>query len=156
MPGARVQALKEALGASGQRVRAVISGLDDEEVVATTDNPSWRVRDILAHLVASEPGILANARAIAAGSGGVPADFRLDDWNARQVAKRADESRDDLFAQLAENRRKTLQALDELDERDLDRRGRHADLSDKSVEELFQTIARHEQGHLDEIERAVA
>ena len=155
MSGARVQALSEQLKSSAERVQQVASRLDDETVVNATENPSWRVRDILAHLVASEPGMVANARGMIAGSGGVPADFRLDDWNARQVAKRAGLSREELLAELAENRRKTIEFLGGVSDDDLDRRGRHADLTEMSVEELLQTMMRHEQGHIAEVERAL-
>lgn len=155
MGRSRVEALKDGLTRSAERVRAVVSRLDDETVVAATENPSWRVRDILAHLVASEPGIVANARGIIEGSGGVPADFRVHDWNARQVAKRAGLPRDELLAELDRNRRATLAFLDGVSEEALDRRGRHADLREMSVEGLLQTLMQHEQDHIAEVDRAL-
>lgn len=155
MSTARIQTLKDELGRSAERVQQVTSRLDDRTAVGATENPTWRVRDILAHLVASEPGIVANARGIIGGSGGVPADFRLDDWNVRQVAKRAEITRDALLSELADNRQKTVAFLDGVADQDLDRRGRHADLTEMSVEELLRTMMRHEQGHIAEIERAL-
>ena len=155
MSDSRVERLKDELRRSADRVESVVSRLDDQTIVNSTDNPTWRVRDILAHLVASEPGMVANARGMIGGSGGVPADFRLDEWNARQVTKRAGMTREQLLAELAENRRQTLEFLDRLSDGELDRRGRHADLTEMSVEELLRTMAHHEQAHLAEVERAL-
>ncbi len=155
MPGPRVQSLRAELERSHDRVRAVVSQLDDDTIVNATENPNWRVREVLCHLVASEPGMVANARGMIGGSGGVPPDFRLHDWNARQVAKRAAMTRAELLAELDNNRRDTLEFLDSIADSDLDARGRHADLSEMSVEQLLQTTVRHEQAHIAEVEAAL-
>jgi uncharacterized protein (TIGR03083 family) len=155
MRQSRIEALKSDLRSSAERVQTVVAKLDERAIVNSTENPTWSVRDILAHLVVSEPGMVANARRFLAGSGGVPPDFRVDEWNERQVAKRAGMTGQELVAELTENRQKTLEFLDGVSEGELDRRGRHADLTEMSVEELFRTLMSHEQTHIAEIDRAL-
>lgn len=156
MSESRIEALKSDLRSSAERVETVVARLDERSIVNSTENPTWSVRDIVAHLVASEPAMVANARGFITGSGGVRPDFRLHEWNERQVAKRAGMNGQELMAELRKNRQATIEFLESVSEEDLDRRGRHADLTEMSVEELMRTLMSHEQTHVAEIDRALA
>ena len=83
----------------------------------------WNARQILAHIASIEwayPRLIDVARAAAApkpadsaaaGSGASSMPGGIDDYNTRQVAKRADASVSDLISEFEANRAKTIQAV---------------------------------------------
>jgi uncharacterized protein (TIGR03083 family) len=131
-----------------------VAALDEETALTATANPEWRVRDVLAHLAASERGLLRNVERFLAG-GELPADFSLDVWNRRQVAKRRDATVAELLAELAAGREEAWAVLDRLNEADLDVPGIHPAGMRTTVAGLFYTIANHELDHGNEIRVAL-
>lgn len=142
--------IRQYLTEARQLLLEAVAALDDETALLPTTNPEWRVRDILAHLAASERGLLRNVERFLAG-GELPADFSLDVWNQRQVAKRRDATIADLLAELAASRAEVWAVLDRLDEADLDVSGTHPAGMRTTVAGLFYTIANHELDHGNEI-----
>ena len=130
------------------------AALDDTSIVASTENPQWRVHDILAHVAASERGMLRNVDRFLAG-GDLPSGFSLDTWNQRQVDKRREASVEELLSELAASRAEAGAMLDRLSEADLDVRGLHPAGLRTTVGGLFLTIANHELDHGNEIRTAV-
>ena len=63
-------------------------------------NEGWTVRDLLTHLTTSESGFVPTLRRMAAGEGGVPADFDPNRWNAGQLRRRAEHAPEQLRAEL--------------------------------------------------------
>jgi hypothetical protein len=122
--------------------------------VASTENPEWRVCDILAHLAGAEPGLLSTIKRFLTGTE-LPPDFDLDRWNRRQVEKQADLSIEDLVLSLQESRRQAWPLLDSLSEEDLDVVGTHPAGFRTTVEGIFTTIANHELDHGNEIRHAL-
>ncbi|MCS7039260.1 MAG: DinB family protein [Anaerolineae bacterium] len=146
--------IRQHLTEARQLLLEAVAALDDETALLPTTNPEWRVRDILAHLAASERGLLRNVERFLAG-GELPADFSLDVWNRRQVAKRRDATIADLLAELAASRAEVWAMLDRLDEADLDVPGTHPAGMRTTVAGLFYTIANHELDHGNEIRVAL-
>ncbi|MCO6451092.1 MAG: DinB family protein [Caldilineales bacterium] len=132
----------------------VASQIDDGTAVASTENPNWRVRDILAHVSAAEAGLLATVQRFLAGTE-LPPGFSLDYWNQRQVEKRAEAGVADLLAALADSRSQAWALLDSLRESDLDVVGVHPAGFRTTVAGLFYTIANHEIDHGNEMRRAM-
>lgn len=131
-----------------------VTGLDDDMAVASTENPEWRVRDILAHLAASEPGLLHNINRFLAEEE-LPSGFDLDRWNRRQVAKQSATTVEDLLLALQTSRKQALAMLDSLSEDDLAVTGTHPAGFDTTVAGIFLTIANHELDHGNEIRTAL-
>ena len=127
-----------------------LADLDDDMAVASTENPEWRVRDILAHLAGSEPGLLNTIERFLAGIE-LPAGFDLDRWNRGQVRKQADSTIESLVLSLQSSREQTGLLLDRLSEEDLDVVGTHPAGFRTTVEGIFFTIANHELDHGNEI-----
>ena len=93
----------------------------------------WSARELLAHLAAIEwtyPRLIE--RAAAAGGSGGSSDsssggvFDMDAYNARQVAKRAEASVEELLAEFGRNRAATIEAVASADAALLDRATRSA------------------------------
>src|ERR1700716_1955520 len=73
--------------------RALLAALDQvgpADWLRASPNEGWTVRDLLTHLTTSETGFVPTLRRMAAGEGGVPADFDPNRWNASQLRRRGD------------------------------------------------------------------
>ncbi len=150
----RKTTIRQRLHEARQLLLEAVAALDEETALTATANPEWRVRDILAHLAAAERGLLRNVERFLAG-GELPADFDLDRWNRRQVARRQDATVADLLAELAASREETWALLDRLDETALEVSGLHPAGMPTTVAGLFVTIAHHELDHGNEIRAAL-
>ena len=113
------------------------------------------MKQLLAHIAASESGQIKTAQAIAAGQPTVPDDFDLNRYNNRQVEKNKDRQPPEILFGMAESRQKLLAFLDEVPEDALDKRGKHARGDVISLEQLFLRISDHEAEHTAEIETAL-
>src|SRR5207249_10005425 len=99
------------------------------------------------HLTTSETGFVGAIRRMAAGEGGVPADFDPDRWNASQLRRRGEVSPDELRAELEKSHQEMLALLESLDEAALDRRG-YLSTGDKgSTEDNLRLVASHKRDH---------
>ena len=98
--------------------------IDDETALASTTNPAWCERDILAHLAAAERGMIRTIERFLSGDE-LPANFDLDYWNQRQVQKRAQRSVADLLDELKASRQQLLALLDRLSEEEMAVKGMH-------------------------------
>ncbi len=131
------------------------AAIDDETAIAGTENPQWRVRDILAHLAGAERGLLRTVERFLA-RGELPPGFSLDIWNQRQVEKRQPAGVADLVAELAASRDEAWAMLDRLSDSEMDVAGLHPAGLPTTVAGLFLTIAYHELDHGNEIRQTLA
>ena len=149
---------KELIRQKMEEARALLLGavadLDDNMAVASTENPEWRVRDILAHLAMAEPGLLSTVQRFLAGTD-LPPGFDLDRWNRSQVKKRANQNIESLVLSLQTSREQAWLLLDSLSAENLDVVGTHPTGLTTTVEGLFLTIANHELDHGNEIRTAL-
>ena len=148
------QDLVHGLDESLTLVEQVIRQAGDEGLGRPTANPKWTVKDTLAHLAASGPGLLATVERFLAGHD-LPKNFSLDYWNERQVEKRAARPVGALLDELraAHERAKTL--LGTLSDEQLAVRGTHPAGAEISVAGVFHLIAQHELAHLADIAHAL-
>lgn len=157
----RKQALKQELAKNRLRLRTLLMRLNEEQwntIVfeeGEDEHAQWKVIEIVRHLTDSERGIMGNARNILKGTGGVPEDFDRDRWNASRLKKLVDKQPKELLQSMAENRAALLEMIDGLEDGDLDKEGRHADLSMMTVERLLRQIALHEEVHASQIAGAL-
>ena len=151
----RKTTIRQRLTEARELLLLAAAALDDTSIVASTENPQWRVHDILAHVAASERGMLRLGGRFLAG-GELPAGFSLDTWNQRQVEKRRQAGVEELLSELAASRAETWSLLDRLSEAELDVWGLHPAGLHTTVAGLFLTIANHELDHGNEIRTAVA
>ena len=131
-------ALLEALRASEREVLARLRSLPETELEQGRYENGWNARQILAHIASIEwsyprlidiarqaPSPGANATPAEAGQGDrqEPSGTRtatarggIDDYNQRQVEKRADASVEELLAEFQKNRAATIAAVEAVDE----------------------------------------
>jgi len=146
----RVQALIDKLAAARGEILQTIEGLDEGALTWQPGDGRWSIKETLAHLASSEQSHRQVAQAIAAGQTVDLPDFDLDAWNAAQVAKRRQQSMDEILEEMAAERQRTLGALQGLGDA-LDRQGLHPALGETTVLKVFRIIPIHERWHLKDI-----
>jgi hypothetical protein len=131
-------ALLEALRSSEREVLARLRSLPETELEQGRYENGWNARQILAHVASIEwsyPRLIDIAKqAPPAAANATPAEARqagrqessstrtgtvrggIDDYNQRQVEKRADASVEELLAEFQKNRAATIAAVEEVDE----------------------------------------
>jgi hypothetical protein len=93
---------------------------------------------------------------MAAGEGGVPADFDPNRWNAGQLRRRGDPLPEQLRAELESAHTDMVALLDSLDDMALDHRGHLSSGAEGSTEDNFRLVASHKRGHTRDIRAAFA
>ncbi len=148
------EAIKEKLTAVREETVRVLEGFTEEQwnaPVYSDEGAEWRVIDVVRHVADSERGMTALMAQFQAGGEGVPADFDLQRWNRRVVAKLQDKGPADLLAGMAANRQALLAFIDTLADDDWPKKGRHASLHILTIEQVCHLIADHERTHIAEI-----
>ncbi len=138
--------------ATHQELVTLIKGLDQETLNRRPPEGGWSIRENLAHLVDAER---AHRRFVEAVLEGRPIrrleGFDLDRWNEERVARRADQSADELLEALEAERRETLALIAALPDDAWEKEGDHPVLGRVSVQHVLKIIGIHERMHLKEM-----
>jgi uncharacterized protein (TIGR03083 family) len=157
VPHDRTAAIREDLVGAQQALLAALDGVGpDDWLRQTPTNEGWLVRDLLVHLTTSESGFVPTLRRMAAGEGGVPADFDPNRWNAGQLRRRTEMPPEQLRAELESAHAAMLALLDSLDAAALDHRGHLSSGDEGSTEDNFRLVASHKRAHTEDIRSAFA
>lgn len=119
-----------------------------------TEGAGWKIRQILAHFVASEVAIRLLIENILAGGAGAPEDFKLDEYNERWVTKLFELTPAELLQQFSTARQASVDLVSRMSPSDLERSGRHPFLGIASLEAMVKLLYRHNQLHQRDIRRA--
>lgn len=125
------------------------------DVVLYEEPYPWTVRDLLAHFVAAEEGLLRIAQDIAQGGPGAPEGFDYDAYNAAEHQRRAGIPPEQLLKDLEAARRRTIEWVRMLTDADLDRVGRHPALGEISLETFIEAIYGHQLLHMRDLMNAM-
>jgi uncharacterized protein (TIGR03083 family) len=156
VPHDRKHALRQDLV---EAQRALLDALDQvgpADWLRASPNEGWTVRDLLTHLTTSESGFVPTLRRMAAGEGGVPADFDPNRWNAGQLRRRGEIPPDQLRKELESAHTDMLALLDTLDDKALDHLGHLSSGAEGSTEDNFRLVASHKRAHTADIRAAFA
>jgi uncharacterized protein (TIGR03083 family) len=156
MSADRKQAIREDLVDAQQALLSVLDRVGPDDWLRPSPNDGWTIRDLLVHLTTSESGFVPTLKKMAAGEGGVPADFDPNRWNAGQLRRRAEMATDQLRPELESGHAAMLALLDDVDNAALDRRGHMSTGEEGSLEDNFRLVASHKREHTDHIRAALA
>ena len=158
MTQTKKEVIQAKLSAIRDELNATVRALTPEQwsTKAYSEGSEWQVIDILRHVADSERGMTSLMIQIKGGGDGVPADFDLTRWNQRVVSKLADKGPQDLVDGMAQNRVALFAFIDELEDEDWGKKGRHASLKIMTIEEVCHLIADHEALHLAGIREALS
>lgn len=153
----RKTALRDELVEAQQQLDDVLDSLHDADWERIgPNNEGWCTREILIHLTTSEVGFIGTLKKMAAGEGGVPADFDPNRWNAGQQRRNTQTDPTQLRSSLSSAHAEMLELLSTLDDRALDQRGHLSDGRDGSTEDNFRLVASHKRAHTEDLRAALA
>ena len=149
--------LAERLKKEGEKVSAYFATLTDEQWQAEvyTEGDTWTMRNVLAHFVTSERGLLKLFERVRQGGLGASEDFSIDHYNAHQQEKTKDMSVSELLKQFSDVRAETVEWMSKLSKEELIIEGRHPFLGQVPIVEMLKMIYLHNQLHLRDIRRLV-
>jgi uncharacterized protein (TIGR03083 family) len=156
MADERLRSLRDDLVEAQSALLEALDNVGPDDWLTPSPNEGWTIRDLLVHVTTSESGFVPTLRRMAAGEGGVPADFDPDRWNAGQKRRRAEMAPAQLRSELEAAHADMLTFLSGLDDAALDRRGHMSSGSDGSTEDNFRLVASHKRTHTADIRAALA
>ena len=149
--------LAERLKKEGEKVVAYFSALADEEwdTEVYTEGDIWTIRNVLAHFVTSERGLLKLFERIRQGGPGASEDFSIDRYNARQQHKTRELTTEELLEQFVKVRVDSVEWVSDLSADDLAIEGRHPFLGHVALVEMIKMLYLHNQIHIRDFRRLV-
>jgi catechol 2,3-dioxygenase-like lactoylglutathione lyase family enzyme len=146
---ARRAAIETTLDQAHARLNSTMSALTTPDA-PLTGYEGWSKKDLVAHLTSIEGRIREQIRCAIQGMTWQAEDINA--FNARQVAARRNWTIDQLQRELEQEAATSRALLTSLDEADLQRPFDHPRRGRITVEELWATIPRHLQQHLNDLE----
>jgi uncharacterized protein (TIGR03083 family) len=156
--GERIDYLVSRLRGEGEALAAQVDMLSAEQwtVPVYTGQTTWTAKDVMAHLVSTERGLMRLIANIADGGPGAPPDFDYEAFNTAEVAALSDRSPAELVADFRAARADVIALVARLDDGVLDRRGRHPALGEIGLEEFIKTVYRHDKLHARDVVLALS
>jgi uncharacterized damage-inducible protein DinB len=149
--------LAEKLRTEAEKYVEFFSHLSDEQWNADvyTEGTTWSVRNVLAHFVTSERGLVKLFEQIRQGGTGAADDFSIDRYNASQQEKAKDLSPAELLELYKEVRANSVNWVSGLKDEELEIKGRHPFLGETVVREMVKMLYIHNQLHLRDMKKAI-
>jgi len=148
--------LAERLKAEGEKMTEFFATLSEGQWQSEvyTEETTWTIRNVLAHLVTAERGFVKLFEQIRGGGPGTADDFSIDRYNAAQQARSKKLTPLELLEQYKSIRAEMISWVIGLDEADLEKVGRHPFLGVTTLNEMIKMIYRHNQIHYRDIRKA--
>ncbi|NOT06399.1 MAG: DinB family protein [Anaerolineales bacterium] len=149
--------LAEKLKSEGEKFIGIFSGLTDEQwsVEVYTEGTTWTIRNVLAHFVTSERGLIKMFELIRQGGAGVADDFSIDRYNEAQQQKAKEFTSAELLEQYKSVRANSVAWVSGLKGEELEITGRHPFLEITTIREMLKMLYIHNQVHYRDLKRAL-
>jgi uncharacterized damage-inducible protein DinB len=149
--------LAEKLKTEGQKFVDIFSALTEEHWNAEvyTEGATWTIRNVLAHFVTSERGLIKLFEQIRQGGAGVADDFSIDRFNESQQQKTKEFTPAELLEQYKSVRANSVAWVSGLQESDLELQGRHPFLGMTSIREMVKMLYLHNQIHYRDLKKVL-
>lgn len=149
--------LAEKLKSKGAEFVAIFSALTDEQWKSEvyTDGEVWTVRNVLAHFVTMERGLIEFFEQIRRGGAGLPADFSIDRYNASQQQRSRNFTPAELLEQYKNVRANSIAWVSGLKDEELEIKGRHPVLGQTTIREMVRTLYLHNQSHYRDVRKVL-
>lgn len=149
--------IRKRLRDEGEKLVALFESMTPEQWQQTlySDEAVWTIKDLLAHQVSAERKFIFYGRDILNGGEGAPEGFQINAFNNAEVAAMTDRTLDQLLADMRSVRQATIDFVNNIQDTDFDRRGRHPFFGMMSIDEMFKLIYRHNMLHTRDIRRAL-
>ena len=149
--------LAEKLRWEGDKFVSIFSRLSDDQwnQDVYTEGTTWTVRNILAHFVTSERGLLKLFERIRQGGEGSPDDFSIDRYNAAMQERTKAATPQELVEQYKEVRANAIAWVSGLQESELELTGRHPFLGHTALRDMIKMLYIHNLNHYRDMRKAL-
>ncbi len=149
--------LAEKLKSEGERMLAFFAELTDDQWVGEvyTEGTTWTIRNVLAHYVTSERGLIRLFENVRTTGKGAADDFSIDRYNAAQQEKTKELAPAELLEQYKQVRAESIKWVSGLKDEELDIKGRHPFLGETVIREMVKMLYLHNQLHYRDVKRAL-
>jgi hypothetical protein len=149
--------LAEKLTKEGEKFVQFFSDLTNEDWTREvyTEGEMWTLRNVLAHFVTSERGLVKLFESIRQGGTGATDDFSIDRYNAAQQVKTKDLTPVELLEQYKEIRAGSVAWVSGLKDEELEIRGRHPFLGETVIREMIKMLYIHNQTHYRDVKKVL-
>jgi uncharacterized damage-inducible protein DinB len=149
--------LAEKLTTEGEKFFAIFAGLSDEQWQSEvyTEGETWTIRNVLAHFVTSERGLLKLFERIRTTGEGASEDFSIDRYNAAQQQRSKAFSPQELLEQYKAIRADAVAWTLSLSESDLEKQGRHPFLGMTTIREMIKMLYIHNLTHYRDMKKVL-
>ena len=149
--------LADKLTSEGEKFYKLFTDLTDEQwkTEVYTEDQTWTIRNVLAHFVTSERGLIRLFERIRTGGEGSPGDFSIDRYNARQQEKTKNLSQWELLEQYKQVRADSVAWTLSLKESDLEIEGRHPFLEMTTLREMIKMLYLHNIIHYRDMKKVL-
>jgi hypothetical protein len=152
-----VHDLAGKLKSEGGRFYSLFAGFSDEQWASEvyTEGEIWTIRNVLAHFVTSERGLLKLFERIRTTGEGASDDFSIDRYNAAQQQRTKDLSPQELLEQYKAIRSDAIAWTLSLTEEDLEKVGRHPFLGMTTIREMLKMLYIHNLTHYRDMKKVL-
>ena len=149
--------LAEKLKSEGEKFIGIFSGLTDDQWNAEvyTEGTTWTIRNVLAHFVTSERGLVKIFELIRQGGAGVADDFSIDRYNEGQQQKTKEFTSAELLEQYKDVRANSVAWVSGLKDKELEITGRHPFLEVTTIREMVKMLYLHNQIHYRDLKKVL-
>lgn len=152
-----VRELAEKLKSEGERFVSIFTGLADDQwqKEVYTEGATWTIRNVLAHFVTSERGLLKLFENIRQGGTGAADDFSIDRYNAAMQERTKEAAPQELLEQYKSIRAEAVAWTSGLSEPDLEKQGRHPFLGVTTLREMVKMLYIHNLTHYRDMKKVL-
>ena len=149
--------LADKLKTEGEKFISIFTGFSDDQWTQEiyTEGSTWTIRNVLAHFVTSERGLLKLFEQIRQGGAGAADDFSIDRYNASMQERTKELSSHELLEQYKQVRDNSVAWVSALREEDLEITGRHPFLQMTTLREMIKMLYIHNMTHYRDMKKSI-
>ena len=149
--------LAEKLKVEGEKYVGIFGGFSDDQwnQEIYTEGTTWTIRNVLAHFVTSERGLIKLFEQIRQGGTGAADDFSIDRYNAAMQARTRELSAAELIEQYKQVRDSSVAWVSALKPEELEIVGRHPFLQMTTIREMIKMLYIHNMTHYRDIKKSI-
>jgi hypothetical protein len=152
-----VTELAEKLKTEGEKMASIFGEIRDDQwnQEVYTEGTTWTIRNVLAHFVTAERGLVKLFEQIRQGGAGAADDFSIDRYNAAMQERAKDLTPQELLEQYKQIRANSVAWVSGLKENELEIIGRHPFLEVTTIREMIKLLYIHNLTHYRDMKKAM-
>lgn len=151
-----LESIASKLNEAYAQLNRVLDSITEEQATQILVTPEWSVKDEVAHLAGATRGMFGIAQRSSKGENPkLPEGYNNDTFNARQVAKRKEQTLAQIRAELGATVTELQTFLNGVTPEQLDLQGQHPIFGETKLKDLLVIIYNHETQHCIEIAAAM-